>query len=88
MAAPPLLAGGVNTTDADRSPALTAVILGEPGVVRGVVVTVLLALPGPTLLTARSWMRTGVPLVNPLIVTGLEVDPVDRHAPEPSNRYW
>ncbi len=54
----------------------------------GVVVTLLLAVPAPALLTARSWMPTGIPLVNPVMVIGLVVEPVGFHAPDPFNRYW
>jgi hypothetical protein len=53
IAAPPLLAGGVNAIDATPSPGVAEEIDGAPGAALGVTLTGEEAVPGPTLFTAR-----------------------------------
>ena len=72
IAAPPLLAGAAKLTVACVLPATALALVGAPGTVAGV--TALdgaLAGPEPTLLVAVTVKVYVVPLVSPVIVTGL-----------------
>jgi len=69
IVAPPLLAGAVQATVAERVPATAATLVGELGAVLGVTaVEGTDAAPGPALLVARTVNVYGVPFVRPLTV--------------------
>ena len=63
----------MNAISADLSPAVAAVNVGAAPVTRGVTVFVAEAVPGPSLETARILMLYVVPLVRPVMVSGLSV---------------
>jgi len=71
MAAPPLLAGAVNATDAVALPALAVAAVGAPGSPAGVTAADgAEAGPGPTLLNAVTVKVYGVPFASPEITIG------------------
>jgi hypothetical protein len=73
-ALPPVDAGAENTTDNVRCPGVTDEIAGAPGVVNGVPDTAVAAVPEPTAFTARTETWYVVPLVRPVMESGLVDD--------------
>ena len=67
-------------------PAVATGLVGAEGTVRGVTVTMATA-PFPSALTALTRMVTGVPLVKPVTVRGLVVEPVPVHDAPPLVEY-
>ena len=73
IAEPPLEDGAVNATDNCALPGVMPVMVGAPGVVRGVAAVLAVAVPSPTELTARIWTLYNVPLLRPVMTMGLVV---------------
>ena len=70
---PPLFDGGVKATDTWASPAVAVMPVGASGGPKGIALTLAEAVPEPAAFMARSPMAYVVPLVRPVIVTGLLV---------------
>ena len=75
MSAPPVEDGGVNSIDAEASPAVATKLVGAPGTVAaGVPLLEFDAAPAPTLFTAFNFTEYDVPFVKPVITIGVAVD--------------
>ena len=73
IAEPPFDAGAVNAIVACVFPGVAVPIVGAPGTVRGVTLTLALALPVPTAFVAFTLQLYAVPFVRLETVSGLAV---------------